>query len=119
MPLALGLSDGLGTTLQPFGAEAGCGCRALAPKAPPQPWQAAVACKPRRADPDLQRVKRCYARRTLERCDEAVFNGLAHEPAGQLARRRTTKLSFAFVLRGPWPRAAVVVHGGSRCVPNV
>jgi hypothetical protein len=34
-------------------------------------------------------------------------------------RLRATKPSSGFVLRGPWPRAAVVVHGGSRCVPNV
>jgi len=119
MPLRVGLSDRLGTTLRTGGAEARLGHRALAPKAPPQPWQAWVPCKSRGRGPDPRRVKWRDARWKLERWDEAALCGLPHEPAGERARSKTAKPSLEFVLRGPWPRAAVVVHGASRCVPNV
>jgi hypothetical protein len=58
---------------------------------------------------------------TSERCEESAFKGLAPSPAGYPACTKATRLRIAFclVLRGPWPRAAVEVHGGSRCVPNV
>ena len=47
---------------------------------------------------------------------ETVFMGIAPSQAGEPTCTKATRprRAFCLVLRGPWPRAAVVVHGASR-----